>query len=483
MGFVPVTTPPSPVGDRTQTERPVAAASPRADSRRLERNRRRDSLLRRLLAAADLSALAIMFALVERGALEPTAALSPLLFVLVLKLSGLYDRDPHVIHKSTLTEVPTLFIATTVFTLFMLAAGELFLVQGLSPAESVGSFGVLFASLIVLRIAARWAWRHMTPAERCLLVGNTTRDAELREALGRPESSNVTLVGVVPIFPSPSNTDATPVSEELLDELEIDRVIFAPGSHGTDELMFVIRELRDAGVKVSVIPDVSRLAGASVEVDVLGGMTLLGMRRFSITRSSRIIKRSFDLVVAALLMIVLAPLLAAIAIAIRLEEPGSPILYRQRRIGTNGRSFNILKFRSMHNGAHAQREALAPLNEGAEGFFKIADDPRITRVGSRIRRHNLDELPQLVNVLRGEMSLVGPRPLIPEEDANIPELYRRRLDVRPGITGHWQVLGSARVPLEEMVKLDYLYVSNWSLWGDLLLLARTLPLLARGRGM
>ncbi len=134
-------------------------------------------------------------------------------------------------------------------------------------------------------------------------------------------------------------------------------------------------------------------------------------------------------------------------------------------------------------GAHAMRGELADLDSGAEGFFKIADDPRVTRVGRWIRRTNLDELPQLFNVLRGDMSLVGPRPLVPEEDANIAGLYRRRLDLRPGITGHWQVLGSSRVPLEEMVKLDYMYVSNWSLWGDLVLIARTVPLVTRRRGV
>jgi lipopolysaccharide/colanic/teichoic acid biosynthesis glycosyltransferase len=269
----------------------------------------------------------------------------------------------------------------------------------------------------------------------------------------------------------------------MLGRLGVDRVIFGPGALTGDEQMIVIHELRDVGAKVSVIPDASRLIGASVESDVLGGMTLLGMRRFGITRSSQIIKRSFDIAVSSLMLLLLSPVLFAIAIAIRVDNPGAPIFYRQRRIGREGRSFSMIKFRTMDPDSHGRRESLRELDRGADGLFKIPDDPRATKIGRRLRRHNLDELPQLVNVLRGEMSLVGPRPLIPEEDSSVPASYRRRLSVRPGITGHWQVLGSARVPLDEMVKLDYLYVANWSLWGDIVLIARTVPLIARGRGM
>jgi lipopolysaccharide/colanic/teichoic acid biosynthesis glycosyltransferase len=160
------------------------------------------------------------------------------------------------------------------------------------------------------------------------------------------------------------------------------------------------------------------------------------------------------------------------------------LIFRQRRVGRHGERFALLKYRSMVVGADAAKDEVAHLNEGATGLFKIPDDPRVTKVGRFLRKWQLDELPQLVNVLRGEMSLVGPRPLIPEEDSRIVGWYRRRLDVPPGMTGHWQVLGSSsQIPLDEMVKLDYLYVANWSLWGDIQLLIRTAGFLARRRGV
>jgi lipopolysaccharide/colanic/teichoic acid biosynthesis glycosyltransferase len=170
-----------------------------------------------------------------------------------------------------------------------------------------------------------------------------------------------------------------------------------------------------------------------------------------------------------------------IAVAIKLDS-GGPVLFRQVRAGRRGRPFRMLKFRSMIDGADQLKDQLRHLNQ-SEGIFKIANDPRITRVGRLLRRAHLDELPQLINVLKGDMSLVGPRPLPLDEDNAIRGWYRDRLEVPPGISGYWQVLGSSRIPLEEMVKLDYLYVANWSVWGDLKLMARTIAVVAQRRGM
>jgi lipopolysaccharide/colanic/teichoic acid biosynthesis glycosyltransferase len=178
---------------------------------------------------------------------------------------------------------------------------------------------------------------------------------------------------------------------------------------------------------------------------------------------------------------VLSPLLAALALLVKLTSHG-PVLFRQVRVGRHGRTFEMLKFRTMVPDAEVLKRGLLSLNE-ADGLFKIRDDPRVTPLGRWLRRTNLDELPQLVNVVRGEMSLVGPRPLILDEDASIVGWRRRRLDVPPGMTGHWQVLGGARVPLDEMVVIDYLYIANWSLWRDVKCLLRTVACVVARRGI
>jgi lipopolysaccharide/colanic/teichoic acid biosynthesis glycosyltransferase len=200
-----------------------------------------------------------------------------------------------------------------------------------------------------------------------------------------------------------------------------------------------------------------------------------------LSRSSYYVKRGLDIIGSTAGLILFFPLFALISIAIKLDTSGR-VLFRQHRVGRDGKPFEMLKFRTMVTGAHERRADLMHLNE-AEGLFKIDNDPRITRVGAWLRRLSLDELPQLINVLRGEMSLVGPRPLVAEEDRRIQGWDRRRLQLTPGMTGHWQILGSARIPLDEMVKIDYLYVTNWSLWLDIKILLRTIVYVAGRKGM
>jgi lipopolysaccharide/colanic/teichoic acid biosynthesis glycosyltransferase len=199
------------------------------------------------------------------------------------------------------------------------------------------------------------------------------------------------------------------------------------------------------------------------------------------SRVERALKRAFDLVGGAVLLIVLAPVWLTIFLLIKIDSPG-PILFRQRRIGQYGVSFRMFKFRTMVDGADARKPALLHMNEAAEGLFKINSDPRLTRVGQWLRRTSLDELPQLLDVISGRMSLVGPRPLIPQEDAQITGAHRGRLTMRPGMTGVWQVSGASAIPISEMVKLDKEYIDQWSLWFDLKLLLRTASHVAHGRG-
>ena len=196
---------------------------------------------------------------------------------------------------------------------------------------------------------------------------------------------------------------------------------------------------------------------------------------------ARAAKRAFDLMVAVVLLVILAPALLMIALLIKADSPG-PIFFRQRRIGRDGKAFSMLKFRTMVEGADARKPALLHLNEAATGLFKIEQDPRVTHIGRHLRARSMDELPQLLQVVTGTMSLVGPRPLVPEEDAQISGDGRGRLQMRPGITGVWQVAGASAIPIDEMARLDRIYVEEWSPLLDLKLLLRTAWLVLFPRG-
>jgi exopolysaccharide biosynthesis polyprenyl glycosylphosphotransferase len=469
-----------------------AAAAP-PDARLLRRRRqliRRDSAFRRALGFADmlsiLAALSITSLLFASGGITWATLAVPPLFVLLCKALGLYDRDENLIHKTTLDEIPALFGIATLTALLLVLSDGLFIASGLSRGEAFVAWVSLFVLLVCLRSLARWTVTRILPPERCLLVGDPRRASAFREKLRLTTSARAQLVGYVPAAdPAGGENGKVAAFDDLAPVLvskSIDRVVLAPPAEGAgDDLLYIIRELKSHGVKVSVLPEASRMAGTSVEIDYLNGLTLLGVKHFEISKSSQLIKRAIDLVVSATVLILLAPLLALTAVAIKLDSPG-PVLFRQTRAGRRGQPFQMLKFRSMIEGADGLKDQLRHLNE-ADGMFKIANDPRITAVGRLLRRSHLDEVPQLINVLKGEMSLVGPRPLPLDEDQAIRGWYRDRLEVPPGVSGYWQVLGSSRIPLEEMVKLDYLYIANWSVWGDLKLMLRTVAVVIKRRGM
>jgi exopolysaccharide biosynthesis polyprenyl glycosylphosphotransferase len=243
----------------------------------------------------------------------------------------------------------------------------------------------------------------------------------------------------------------------------------------------LLRRCQELGLKVSVVPEMFDVMGPSVEVDEVEGMTVLGLNPPVLSRSSRMLKRTMDIVGGAVAVLLALPLLAVVAIAVKVDSPG-PVFFRQHRMGRGGRRFRLVKFRTMVADAEARRDALLADSDDPD-WLKIEHDPRITRVGRFLRQTSLDELPQFWNVLVGDMSLVGPRPLIESEDRLVEGWGRARLDLTPGITGLWQVLGRTNIPFKEMVKLDYLYVTNWSLWTDVRLILRTLPAVITRRGV
>jgi exopolysaccharide biosynthesis polyprenyl glycosylphosphotransferase len=331
----------------------------------------------------------------------------------------------------------------------------------------------------------------VTPVERCLVLGGAEAAERIAEKLHGAPSVKACAVGRVALHHD-DGVDGTrqdslrflgDVSSlrRVLSEHEIERVIIAPDDTDSDLVLRAIRVIKALGVKVSVLPRLLEVVGSSSAFDDVDGITLLGVRRYGMTKSSERLKRCLDAAAATAGLVVIAPLFALMALAIKLDSRG-PVFFRQPRIGRKGQTFQILKFRSMVTDAEALKLDLRSRNE-ADGLFKIEDDPRITRVGRYLRRRSLDELPQLINVLRGDMSLVGPRPLVPDEDAKIEGWQRRRLVVRPGMTGLWQIFGSSRIPMHEMVKIDYMYGANWSIWLDLKILFRTVPYVLSRRGM
>jgi exopolysaccharide biosynthesis polyprenyl glycosylphosphotransferase len=466
--------------------RPELAPRLESDAIEPENVRRRDRRYRRLLGLADVltmtAALAICVPLLGEGdTLTPLVAAGAPLILILGKVLDLYDRDELLLHKTTLDEAPKLFQVATLMAL-LLWLGHGFLIEGeLGRKQVLGFWFVLAALLPLARGSARLLARRLAQSENCLLVGLADACDRARAKIESSSSVHARVVAQVDLNTASDADDAAAALAQLARDLDVHRVVVAPPTTDQGEVLNLIRSAKNLGLKVSVLPRMLEVVGSSVEFDDLEGLNVLGIRRFGLTRSSWAVKRGMDLMGSVFALTLLAPVLAAIAAAIKLDSRG-PVFFRQQRVGRDGRLFEMLKFRTMVRDADRMKGELEQRNE-AEGLFKIADDPRATRVGRWLRRTSLDELPQLLNVLRGEMSLVGPRPLVLEDDQRVEGWYRRRLHLTPGMTGRWQVLGSARIPLGEMVKLDYLYVANWSLWGDVKILLRTVGFVFARRGL
>jgi exopolysaccharide biosynthesis polyprenyl glycosylphosphotransferase len=432
----------------------------------VQRSLRREQLYRRSLAVADgVAALVItMVTAVLWGApLQWQFLLMPVVAVVIAKIEGLYDRDDMVLRKSTLGEWRTLLRAST------LTAIAAYLIWWIATAPPDGRGIRVFAFLLLgmfilvlpLRTMARRLARSSTSSERCVIVGAPHRCAPLASHLS--DMPGVELIGAV----SDDDVDCSVAGiHELVEQLGAERIIVVPhpgwGERGSLKL---IQSAKWLGVRVSLMPTVMTVVGAAAAIDELDSMVLLGVPRFGLSRSSEALKRTFDLSFAVVALVVTAPLLMTIALFIRFESPG-PALFRQKRIGRAGRPFTMYKFRSMVEDAERMKASLDDGNETA-GLFKMTDDPRVTKVGKFMRRTYLDELPQLFNVIAGNMSLVGPRPLIESEDSLLQGFDRHRSRLTPGMTGPWQLRGPLNAALPELAKLDYLYASNWSVWADI----------------
>ncbi|MGN6751829.1 MAG: sugar transferase [Intrasporangium sp.] len=362
-----------------------------------------------------------------------------------------------------------------------------------------GFFAFLFLfgapMLLLWRSGARRvvqrARKHGRLLSRVLVSGSPAHVDEVCEALKRDRWMGYQIVGALlpssqPVLSTPGGIPVcgvtTSAAGAVLDE-EADVIIFTEGAFpSAAEFRRTAWELEGLPVQMVVVPSLSDISAGRMEMRPVGGLPLVHVEQPQSLAASHGLKRAFDLLGAGLLLLLAAPVMALVGLAIRLEDHG-PVLFRQTRVGRDGRLFHCLKFRSMCTDAEARLATLSHLNVNADGvLFKIRKDPRITHVGRLIRRFSLDELPQLVNVVKGEMSLVGPRPALPDEVRRYPADAQRRLHVRPGLTGLWQVSGRSDLSWEDAVRLDLYYVDNWSIVQDLSIVMRTIHAVFAARG-
>ncbi len=465
-------------------------------------------LITRLTIDALLINLAIVFAWYIRYELEispsagegffyqpytaylPLALILTVLAIAIFRFEGLYAPTRG---RRLLDEIYTLINGTT--TAILLVMAFTFFVRPLVYSRALYVYA---AFLIVLFLALARAVERIHKArlqkrgigvDHVLIVGaGEVGRALMRNVVAQPDL-DYQVIGFVDDDPERGSTDiarfkalgGTDQLPHLLREWAIDEVIITLPWTARKKIIAIMDWCQRAGAATKVVPDLFQLSLSRVAIDDVGGVPLIAIREPSLGIVDSVVKRAMDLILSTILLIPAAPMMAAIAILIRVDSPG-PIIFSQKRIGRGGRPFVAYKFRSMREGAEEQVAQLSNLNEATGPLFKIRNDPRRTRIGRWIRRTSLDELPQLFNVFRGEMSLVGPRPPLMTEVEQYEDWHRKRLEVAPGITGLSQVSGRSELTFDETVMLDIYYIENWSPWLDLWILFKTVPtvLLARG---
>ena len=465
--------------------------------------RRLSWYVRLTLVLSDLFALLASYFVAEQlvgpelvgGGLTEAGGLFVLtlpVWLLALKAAGLYDRDEAVIGHTTLDELPRLALIATSGAWAMVLASAAIGVS-LSAAQLAVFWLTACAGLPLMRILARNQLRRDPAYPQNVVIVGAGHVGQLlgRKFLQHPEY-HVNLLGFVDATPRERREDLEHLTvlgapdelPELVDRLNVERVIIAFTSSTHAATMDLIRLLKDSRVHVDIVPRLFDVIPPRLVHHAVEGVPLLSLPSLRLSRGAAAAKRAMDLALSIFGVILMLPVLLGLALLIRLDSPG-PVLFRQLRMGAGERTFHMFKFRTMVADADERKAEVAHLNAharpgGDPRMFKIERDPRVTRVGRLLRRYSLDELPQLLNVVRGEMSLIGPRPLILEEDRHIGDWGRKRLLLKPGMTGLWQVLGRSAIPFEEMVKLDYLYVTTWSFTNDVRLLLTTIPAILRG---
>jgi exopolysaccharide biosynthesis polyprenyl glycosylphosphotransferase len=424
---------------------------------------------------------------VDFGAYIPVHAMFVALCLLGYQLRGIYSLP----RGSSLTrEVGAIIGSSAIAAMVVFALASMVRYPASSRLTFIYAWilavAIGIAGRATIRVARAQLHRAGLGVERVVVVGNNRQARMVMQMLAQQAHLGYRVLGFVDDavrndfgrFRALGPTQNLPM---LVSQLGVDRVIVSLPAAQHGDIMWVLDHCRQDGVSYSMVPDLFELRLSHVNLETVSGIPLLAFDETNIAGWNLFVKRALDVTVSAALLLVLAPLFAAVAFAIKLDSPG-PVLFRQIRLGRGGMPFTCYKFRSMNERAEDEIGHLLDQNEADGPIFKIRADPRLTHVGQWLRRSSIDELPQLWNVLVGDMSLVGPRPPIPDEVERYEEWHRRRLEVVPGITGLWQVSGRSELSFDEMVMLDLYYIENWSLGLDLQILARTGPAVLAGSG-
>jgi exopolysaccharide biosynthesis polyprenyl glycosylphosphotransferase len=430
----------------------------------------RDAALRRVLAAADVATALVVsgsFFVVEHDlGLALWSAVYVPVWIVLAKLHGLYDRDQRALRHLTIDELPFIFAW---------AVSASAILAGLLIATLARCWLIAVVAAFVLRSLARLLWRKAMPAERAIVVGGGALGAAVHRKLA--------------LFPDTHAVVVAELGQDRVDELcagrdlrgAYDRVILAASEIEEHHIAALVDLCRREGMKLSVVPPARGMFGTAVQLKHISDLPVIEYNTWDVSRSTLLLKRVLDVVVSAVALVLLSPLLLAIALGVLLDS-GWPIFFVQARAGVGGRPFPMVKFRTMVPSAEEMLQHLLPFESLTEPMFKLRDDPRVTRLGARLRKTSLDELPQFLNVFIGHMSLVGPRP----EQIELVERYEPehefRLSVRPGMTGPMQVYGRGRLTFEERLAVEREYIENLSLGRDLRILAMTIPCVMAGDG-
>ena len=414
-----------------------------------------------------------------------------ILWLAIFKFVGLYERKKS---AAIIDEIAELFLGITLSTLLLFGLLFLYREFWFSRLLILNAWLIAFVILATFRLSLFFAQRLWYARgwglKKILILGAEEIGGALANKIKNDRALGYRIVGFLDddpakkdqlIFGFPVLAGIAIASiKEIIEREEIEEIIIAANLK-TEKILDIITECERYGIEFKIVPGILELIASRLDVDELGGIPLLSVNEIQLQGLNAIIKRLMDLLFSTILIILLSPILMLFAILVKISSPGS-VFFNNQRIGLNSKPFSMLKFRSMIKEAEEIFPQLEHLSEVEGHIFKMKADPRITALGRFMRRFSIDELPQLFNVFLGQMSLVGPRPPLPREVEKYSTWHKKRLRVRPGITGLWQVSGRSLLPFEEMVRLDIYYIENWSLWQDIKILLRSIPVVLFGAG-